>query len=118
RTPWRSGPCKSHRTMSDSAQDPRPLESSEHGRPARFTRRGLTVLGIAAALFVWVAIDLLLLLFAGLLFGIFLASIANQLATWTRLGHGVALAIVCIVIVLVAVSAGALFAGQLSEQAR
>jgi predicted PurR-regulated permease PerM len=104
--------------MNDTAPSKRPLESNENGRPARFTRRGLMALGIAVALFVWFAIDLLLLLFAGLLFGIFLSSLADQLSARSRLGHSVSLGIVCLVLVAAGTGAGMLFAGQLSEQAR
>jgi predicted PurR-regulated permease PerM len=75
-------------------------------------------LGIAAALFVWFAIDLLLLLFAGLLFGIFLGSLASQVSARTRLGYGAALGLVCVVLVGLSTGAGILFTGQLSEQAR
>ncbi len=104
--------------MKDNAEDTRPLESSENGRPARFTRRGLAALGIAAALFVWFAIDLLLLLFAGLLFGILLKSLADQLSARSRLGHGASLGIVCVVLVAAGIGAGTLFTGQVSGQAR
>ncbi len=95
-----------------------PLESGASGRPARFTRGGLVALAIAAALFVWFAIDLLLLMFAGLLLAIFLDTLSDALASRTPLGHGMSLAVVCLVLVVLAVGAGALFAGQLSEQAR
>lgn len=104
--------------MDDTTENPRPLDSSASGRDAGFTRRGLTALGIATALFVWFAIDLLLLLFAGLLFGIFLTSLADQLSSRSRLGHGASLAIVCVALVAAGIGAGTLFAGQLSEQAR
>lgn len=100
----------------DSASQP--LESSESGRSARFTRGGLIALGIASALFVWFAVDLLLLMFAGLLLAILLHTLAEALASRTPLGPGVSLALVCVVLVAVALGAGTLFAGQLTVEAR
>ena len=95
-----------------------PLESSGRGRQARFSRGGLIALSIALALFVWFAIDLLLLLFGGLLLGIFLHTLAGLLTAHTPLGHRLALALVVLALTATVVGAGLLFAGQLSEQAR
>jgi predicted PurR-regulated permease PerM len=95
-----------------------PLDSGEAERPARFSRGGLIALSIASALFVWFAIDLLLLLFAGLLFAIFLRAPSHALASRTRIGEGLALALVLLALVGIATGGSILFAGQLSNQAQ
>lgn len=95
----------------------RPIESSETGRPAKFSRGGLIALAIGGALFVWFALDLLLLLFAGLLFAIFLRTLSHAVASRTPLGDGLALAAVILVLLGVAGGAGMLFSNQLAAQA-
>lgn len=102
----------------DNDSERPPLESGEHGRPARFTRGGLVALTLAAALFIWFAIDLLLLLFAGVLFAVFLRTLSHELARRTGLADGLALALVVLLLVALGVGTGTLFARQLTEEAR
>ncbi len=76
--------------------------------------RGLLVVG--ALLLVWFALDLLLLLFAGVLLAIFLRTLASGLARYTGLPVGLSLAAVCLTLVGVLVVGGWLYAPRLAEQ--
>jgi predicted PurR-regulated permease PerM len=71
---------------------------------ASFTQRALTAtaiaLTLAALLFLlWQGLEVFLLLFAGILFGLFLSAIADWLADHTPLPRGVALALVVVTLV-------------------
>jgi len=68
------------------------------------------------ALLIWLALDLLLLVFAGVLLAIFLRTLSAWLAGATRLPMGVALAVVVLAILGSAVLAGVLYAPRLAEQ--
>lgn len=76
--------------------------------------RGTLVVGLA--LLVWLALDLLLLLFAGVLLAIFLRTLASALARATGLRVGWALACVVLLIVGAATAAGVAYAPSLAEQ--
>ena len=76
--------------------------------------RGLLVVG--ALLLVWLALHLLLLLFAGILLAILLRTLAAALTRYTGLPVGVSLAVVCLTLVSVLVLGGWLYAPQLAEQ--
>ena len=74
------------------------------------------VLLVAAGVLVWLALDLLLLLFAGVLLAIFLRTLATWLAGRTRLGVGWSLAIVVLTLVGAVTLAASLYAPRLAEQ--
>lgn len=69
-----------------------------------------------AALLVWLALDLLLLVFAGVLLAIFLRALAGWLASTTRLPLALALAAIVLAMLGSAVLAGVLYAPRLAEQ--
>jgi predicted PurR-regulated permease PerM len=69
-----------------------------------------------AAVLIWLALDFILLIFAGILLVILLRSLACLLADNTGLGVGRALAIVILTIVVVIGLAGWLYAPRLAEQ--
>lgn len=68
-------------------------------------------------LIAWVARDLLLLLFGGVLLALALRTAATGLAARTRLQTGAALAVVVLLLVAALVGTGFLFAPRLAEQA-
>jgi predicted PurR-regulated permease PerM len=76
--------------------------------------RGTIVVGLA--LLVWLALDLLLLLFAGVLLAIFLRTLASELARRSGLRVGWSLAIVVLLIVGSVWLAGWAYAPSLAEQ--
>ncbi len=59
---------------------------------------GFTILAVLAVLLVWQALDVLLLIFAGILLGILLNFFKRRVSRYTRLPSGIALALVMIVI--------------------
>jgi predicted PurR-regulated permease PerM len=77
----------------------RRLRSEQQHRelaPVLLGRRVLVIIGIVIAvvlllLFLWVAIDILLLIFAGTLLAILLRTISNWISRYTRLGPGLSL---------------------------
>jgi predicted PurR-regulated permease PerM len=71
---------------------------------------------IGAAIFLWLAVDLLLLLFAGVLLAIFLRTLAVQVSAWTRLRVGWSLAIVLLLLLGGATVASLHFAPRLAEE--
>lgn len=94
------------------------------GRETRyggFLRR-VVIVGAVASVFVFVslivifAIDIILLLFAGLLFGRFLAGLSGLLTSRTRLPHGAALAIVTITLFLLVAGSFAYLVPKISGQ--
>jgi predicted PurR-regulated permease PerM len=85
-------------------------------RSEGFSRTGLVMLVLFGVLFVWLAIDLLLLLFAGILLAVFLRSLALILSERTPLTNGWALLVVVLTLLGSVVGAGFLFAPQLAEE--
>jgi predicted PurR-regulated permease PerM len=81
-----------------------------------FSRTALVMLVLFGALLIWLAVDLLLLLFAGILLAVFLRSLALLLSERTPLSPGWALLVVVLVLLGTMVGAGFLFAPQLAEQ--
>lgn len=75
------------------------------------------VLVAAGGLFLWIAADLLLVLFAGVLLAVFLSTLTSFVAQFTRFSRGWALTIVVIVLISLAALAVRLFAANLAEQA-
>ena len=81
-----------------------------------FSPAGTVLLVILGALFVWLAIDLLLLVFAGILAAIFLRSMSVWVTEHTPLSNGWALAVVILLLCGILAGAGALIAPSLAEQ--
>lgn len=80
---------------------------------SRFSR-GVAI--AVAALLIWLALDLILLIFAGILLAIFLRTLAAALASRTGWRTGWSLAVVILALVGSAVLAGVLYAPNLAEQ--
>jgi predicted PurR-regulated permease PerM len=76
------------------------------------------VLVILGAIFLWLAIDLLLLVFAGILLAILLRSLALAVSEHTPVSDGWALLLVILTLLGTVVGAGFLFAPQLGREAR
>lgn len=88
---------------------------------ALFVRRVLVVLGLTGALvlvtlIVWSGVSALLVTFAGVLLAVFLRGLACMAMRWTGIGQGLALAIVCIILLAVLGIGGLLLANPLQEQ--
>jgi predicted PurR-regulated permease PerM len=81
-----------------------------------FSRAGIVMLVLFGVVLVWLAIDLLLLLFAGILLAIFLRSLALAISNYTPVSTGWALLLVVLTLLGTAVGAGFLFAPQLAEE--
>jgi predicted PurR-regulated permease PerM len=78
---------------------------------------GITVLFILALAAVYVAADALLLVFACILFAIFLYRLTDALRKRVRIGHNWALALVVLLLLGIFAGGGALMAPQISDQA-
>jgi predicted PurR-regulated permease PerM len=87
-------------------------------RTTRFTTLQRVLLSAAIAGFLWIARDLLLLLFAGILLAVLLRTLAVWVSERTGLRLGWSLAIVSVVLFGSLVLAGVLFAPRLAEQVR
>jgi predicted PurR-regulated permease PerM len=74
------------------------------------------MLVLFAAVVLWLAVDLLLLLFAGILLAVFLRSLALLLSERTPLSSGWALLVVVLSLLGTAVGVGFLFAPQLAKE--
>jgi predicted PurR-regulated permease PerM len=90
--------------------------------PPGFVRRGVTVLGLAlvgllVVVLVWRAADVFLVLFAGVLLGVFLLALRDSLAAHTPLTPGWALAVVLVLMLGLLAGGTALLVPQLAEQA-
>lgn len=85
-------------------------------KSATFTRTGIVLLVLFGAVFVWLAIDLLLLVFTGILFAIFLRSLSVWVSEHTGLADGWALALVVLALVGGLIGAGVTVAPRLAEQ--
>lgn len=81
-----------------------------------FSRAGIVMLVLLGVVLVWLAIDLLLLLFAGILLAIFLRSLALGISNYTPVSTGWALLLVVLTLLGTAVGAGFLFAPQLAKE--
>jgi predicted PurR-regulated permease PerM len=69
-------------------------------------------------LLIWYAADLLMLVFAAVLISILLRSVSEFLVQKTRLGHGLALAIVAIGLIALIIGASWLLTGRIAAQMR
>jgi len=76
----------------------------------------MVLLVLLGALFVWLAIDLLLLIFAGILGAIFLRSLSSKVADYTPLSDGWALLVVILLLGGAFVGTGVLVAPGLAAQ--
>ena len=86
-----------------------------------FARRALVAAIIAAGvgvvvLLLWYAVDVLLLVFAGVLFGVLLRGVTRMLKRLTKLSHGWSLAVVLITLLVVTGLTGWLLAERIAEQ--
>jgi predicted PurR-regulated permease PerM len=81
-----------------------------------FPRTALVMLVLFAAVFIWLAMDLLLLLFAGILLAVFLRSLALLLTERTPLSNGWALLVVVLTLLGGVVGAGFFVAPQLAKE--
>jgi predicted PurR-regulated permease PerM len=86
------------------------------GQAAPFSRTGLVMLVIGGVALLWLAVDLLLLVFVGILLAIFLNALAQWLADHSPLSAGWALTAVIVGLLGIMVLAGALFAPSLARQ--
>jgi predicted PurR-regulated permease PerM len=89
--------------------------------PDAFVRRvatavGIAILGIAMAAVVVLALDVFLILFAGVLLGVFLLALRDGLTRYTKLPEGWSLAVVLTVLLAAAVGLGAMMGPQLTQQ--
>ncbi len=80
--------------------------SNDKGSSFAFARRVFIAASIAASvvavgLLLWYSIDILLLVFAGVLLGVLLRGLSRAIATRTKLGHGWSLAIVLITLLII-----------------
>lgn len=90
----------------------------ETGRRSRFTTLQRVLLAGAIVAFLWIARDLLLLLFAGILLAVFLRTLAVWVAQRTGLRLGWSLALVSLLLFGGMVLAAVLFAPRLAEEVR
>jgi predicted PurR-regulated permease PerM len=81
-----------------------------------FSRVGVVMLVLFGAVFAWLAMDLLLLLFAGILLAIFLRSLAIVVSERTPMSTGWALFVVVLALLSSMVGAGLRFAPQLAKE--
>lgn len=93
------------------------------GPEASFLRRTLVVVGIVTlvvcvALLLWNAVDIFLLAFASVLLATFLNTPARFLSSRSRVPHGLALALVLLVLLAAATALGFLAGPPVAEQAR
>src|SRR5690348_17317865 len=91
-------------------------------RPGAFSRKVLTGAGIvlgllALALFLWYALDVLLVVFAGVLLGVFFRSLADWVSQLTGIPVRWSLAIVMVMLVGLLAGAGWLVVPQIVGQA-
>ena len=77
----------------------------------------VAVVAALAGVLLWLAADTLLLIFAGILFAVFLSGVTELVASSTRLPRGWALAVVVLVLIVLLALAGWLMAARLAEQA-
>ena len=109
-----TGPEKDEK---DEKEEPQvPEQPSQLTTP--FTRIGLVVLIVLAVIFVWYASRLLLLIFAGLLFSIFLRTGAWAISRATKISSGWALLSFIVLLLGAATAAGVFLAPRLGEQMR
>ena len=97
------------------------LPSTEEARPQSFARRvtivyGIGLLFILAITIVWVAADVLLLIFAGSLVAVLLNAASRTLVHYLRLSRGIALGIVLTALFLVLVLGGYFLAPRIAGQ--
>lgn len=90
---------------------------------SEFTRRTWIVLGSAAAVIIlalvlWKLAHVLLLLFAGMLFAVFLLGLSRPLAARMKVAEPIALAIVLVLLLLMISAASVLLAPSVGEQVR
>jgi predicted PurR-regulated permease PerM len=111
-----------HRPYPTASHAPRaPADAAPPAGREEFTRRlrltlGATALLVLALLAAWRVADVLLVVFAGILFALFLRGLGDLLAARTRLGPTAALTVVVIALAGLLGAAGWWLAGDIAEQ--
>src|SRR4051812_23567365 len=90
-------------------------ESTDPRRDLFFIVRAIAFLGLIAFL-LWLAGDVLLLLFAGVLVAIFIGGIAGWIRTRTKMGRGLSIAVTLIGLTLLCGVVAFVSAPDISEQ--
>ena len=106
---------KPEKTAAIPPADPKGLSTREFARRAAIAV-GLAALGVVLLLFVWYAVDVLLLTFAGILLAVFFRGLAAQVAAYTSLGEKGSLALVVVVLLVVLVVAVSVSAATIAGQ--
>lgn len=84
-----------------------------------FSRRlFLTLCAVAAALLTWYALHMFLLVFLGIIFGIFLRKTGERVSAWTGVRNAWAICIVLVAIVLISAALIWIMAPKIAEQVR
>ncbi|MDQ3649182.1 MAG: AI-2E family transporter [Acidobacteriota bacterium] len=97
------------------------LEGKTNHIPSSFTRRVLIAAGIIITLLLvllllWYAVDVLMLVFTGILMAIFLRGLSDKLSERIGLSSGWSLAVVCLALVALISLGGWLLAPSIAEQ--
>lgn len=97
--------------------------TSNNNQTTEFTQKVLIVVGVILAtilvtLFVYYAIDIVLLLFAAVLLAIFLRGLADLVNRFTKLSEGAAVLLVSVLLLAILAGAIALLAPSVAEQGR
>lgn len=82
-----------------------------------FTAAVISLFVVAVGLLLWYAVDVLLLVFAGVLFGVLLRGISRALNARTKLGYEWSLAVVLILLLIIVGLTGWFLAGRIAAQA-
>lgn len=104
-----------------------PLEAAQSGPSVRKDRNflhtsflfyGVGLLFLLAGAVVWLAYDVLLLIFASALLAVLLYDVSRRLQSWVPMPHGMALALVVLLFFLIIGLGGWMIAPQVAKQAR
>lgn len=108
----RSGKTTAFRAGRDSGSD-----ANVSGTSYSFlTRLSIAVLVVVVLAFAWLTREILLLIFGGILMGIFLCGVTKMVVRYTRLGRGWALALVLAMLTILTVLGGWFLGNDLVEQ--
>jgi predicted PurR-regulated permease PerM len=109
-----------HASTAESEQGEKVADASERV-PPQFVRKGMAVLGIALLgilliTVVWLAAEILLVAFAGILLGVFLVALRDLVVRWTPLSEGWSLLLVLTALLAITGAGVAFLVPQLAEQ--
>ena len=108
---------RSGKTTALRAARDRGPEADASGTGLSFlTRLSIVVVVVIALAFAWLTREILLLIFGGILMGIFLCGLTKMVVRYTGLGHGWALAIVLATLTLLTALGGWFLGNDLVEQ--